>query len=460
MDFDLIVIGGGAAGLAAAREAARQRVRVLLVTDGEPGGDCTFTGCVPSKTLIECAARGVPFPEAMALMRRHVAGIAATEDAATLSREGIEVRQGRARFRSGQEVEVNGGRFRASRFVVATGSRPAVPGIPGLRGLDYLTSDDALALEEPPEEVTVLGGGATGCELAQALRRFGARVTIVEAGDRLLPGEDPRASGVIEQVFAGEGITVHTGRRLTRVEAPDAQGQARLVLDDGATLPVERLLVATGRRPVTSGLDPAAAGVRADDTGHMVTDDHLATTRAGIYAAGDVTGRAYLSHAADDMGRVAAGNALARRGRERFDATNVPVVTFTDPEVARVGLDEGGAARHRGRVAYLPMTEVDRAIVAGAASGFVKLLAGPQPVARNLGGGRLLGATVVAARAGEMIHEPALAVATGVFTGRLAQASHAYPTWSVAIRQAAAQFFRTTGGRRATHARRDSGTGC
>jgi len=202
---------------------------------------------------------------------------------------------------------------------------------------------------------------------------------------------------------------------------------------------------------VDQGLD--AAGV-ATQRGFIATDDHLATSNSGVWAVGDVTGKLRLTHAADEMGRVAATNALSPRWQHRrFDPSAIPWVTFTTPEVARVGVTEAGAAAHGARVAFLPMTEVDRAIVSGQTAGFVKLIAGPRPLIRGLGGGRILGATIVAARAGELIHEPALAMRTGMFTGRLAQTVHAYPTWSVAVQQAAAQFFIEIGGRQARPAK-------
>jgi pyruvate/2-oxoglutarate dehydrogenase complex dihydrolipoamide dehydrogenase (E3) component len=449
-DPDLIVLGGGAAGLGAARAATAAGARVLMVTDDPPGGDCTFTGCVPSKTLIEAAARGVPFPEAMRRVRDAVATIAATEDEAALRREGIDVLRGRARFTGPGRLAVGGRTLTAARIIIATGAGPALPAVHGLDRVPYLTNETVFDLPELPASLAVLGGGAVGCELAQAFARLGSRVTILEAADRLLPDEEPAASRVIAEVFAREGIDV---RPAAAVHTAAATGDGiRLTLGDGAAVVVDQLLVATGRRPATGGLDLAAAGVRTDDHGHVITDDHLTTTAPAILAAGDVTGRLLFTHAAFAMGRIAAGNALSRR-RTRYDPTATPWVTFTDPEVARVGLTEAQAAAHGARVAHLPMSDMDRAVAAGATDGFIQLIAGPRRVLRGLGGGRILGATIVAARAGEMIHEPALAMATGMFTGRLAQATHAYPTWSYGVQLAAAQFFTTIGGRRARPAR-------
>ncbi|MGH3276198.1 MAG: FAD-dependent oxidoreductase, partial [Streptosporangiaceae bacterium] len=220
----------------------------------------------------------------------------------------------------------------------------------------------------------------------------------------------------------------------------------------------DRLLVATGRQPVADHLGLENAGVRVDERGCVVTDRHLATTAPGIYAAGDVTGRMPFTHAAHAMGRLAARNALRRRWSPpaAFATRAIPWVVFTDPEVAQVGLTEAQAAAHPGaRVAWLPLSEADRAVTAGRTQGFVMIIAGRRRVLGTAGGGRVLGATIVAPRAGEMIHEPALAMRTGMFTGRLAQTVHAYPTWSLAIQQAAAQFFGQYGSRTARPAEHD-----
>jgi len=444
--YDLIVIGGGAAGLGAARAAARVKARVLMITDGPPGGECTFTGCVPSKTLIEAAARRLPFPVAARRVRDAIATIAATETADALRAEGIDVELGRARFVAPGRIEVDGKPVTGRRLVVATGAAPLVPPIPGMAEVAYLTNETVFDLTDLPASLAVLGGGAIGCELAQAFARLGSRVTLIESQDRLLGDQEPEASQVIADVFTREGIDLRLGVEVDKVGTDP--GGVLLSLHDGTHLIAQRLLVAAGRTSLNEGLGLPAAGIVVDERGYIVTDDHLATTARGVYAAGDVTGRAPFTHTAFAMGRLATGNALLRR-RTRYRADATPWVTFTDPEVARVGITEAEAAHHGGQVAHLPMTDVDRAITAGQTHGFIKLIAGPRRLLGNLGGGRILGATIVASRAGEMIHEPALAMATGMFTGRLAQATHAYPTWSYGTQLAAAQFFMTIGGRRA-----------
>lgn len=449
----LLVIGGGAGGLSAARAAARRGVRPLLVQDGPVGGDCTFTGCVPSKTLIEAAARGENFPAAIAAVHRAVATIAATEDDDTLRGEGVDVLHGHASLLGDGRVDVDGRTINALRIIVATGAGPAVPPIPGLEEIDYLTNENVFALEAMPPLLAVMGGGAVGCELAQAFARMGSTVTVIESMDRLLSKEEPEASAVIEEVFAKTGVAVRTRSTVQRVERGARRGAAILHLADGAMIEADGLLVAVGRPPTTEGLSLAAAGVETDERGFIRTDAHLRTTAKGVWAVGDVTGRLPFTHAADEMGRVAVANALSRVQRRRFRAEAIPWVTFTSPEVSRVGVVEADSPAGS-RVAYLPMTEVDRAVTAGRTEGFVKLIAGPRPLLRGLGGGRVVGATIVADRAGELIHEAALAMRTNMFSGRLAQTVHAYPTWSTAVQQAAAQLFIEVQGRTARPARR------
>ncbi|MGH9186951.1 MAG: dihydrolipoyl dehydrogenase family protein, partial [Acidimicrobiales bacterium] len=327
---DLVVIGGGAGGLSAARAAARHGASVLLVQRGPVGGDCTFSGCVPSKTLIEAAHRGESFEEAMTAVRRTVEVVAATENDQVLAREGVEVLHGWAELRSPDVVDVDGTRIRAPRVVIATGARPAVPPIDGLADTDYLAGETIWDLDTLPSSLAVLGGGAIGCELAQAFARLGSNVTIVEGADRLLPHEEPEASAVISEALAADGATVHTGATVTRVGARDRKGAVQLHLDAGGTVDADRLVLAAGRTPAIDGLGLDAAGIAAD-RGAIRTDDTLATTARGVWAVGDVTGRLQFTHAADEMGRTAVANAFSRLHRRRFRTDAIPWVTFTDP---------------------------------------------------------------------------------------------------------------------------------
>lgn len=455
MNHDLIIVGGGAGGLGAARAARWAGADVLLVNDGPPGGDCTFTGCVPSKTLLAAAAQGLGFREAMARVRATVDRIAATETAEVLRAEGIEVREGRGRLVTHDTVAVGDERITAPRIVVATGSRPAIPPIPGLDAVDgerVMTNEDVFSLTIPPARLGIVGGGAIGCELAQAFARLGVEVSLFEALPRLLSREEPAASAAVEAALTAAGVAVHTAASIERVSTVEG-GVA--VTSGGRDHVVDRILVATGRAPNSGGMGLEDLGVKLDDRGHIRTDDRLETDVRGVYAVGDVTGKLPFTHAADEMGRLAAGNALKKGTRGRFRTSWIPWVTFTSPEVARIGMTEAEAAGHGGRVAELPLDEMDRAITDGATDGFIKLIAGPRLLTRRAFGGRILGATIVAPRAGEMIHEVALAMRTRAFTGRLAQTVHAYPSWSYGVQKAAGQFFGEVEGREARPARSD-----
>lgn len=448
MQFDLVVIGGGAAGLAAARAGRRRNATVALVTSGPLGGDCTFYGCVPSKTLIESVRQGLDFAAATSRVRATIDRIAATENAEALRREGIEVIQAPARLAGLGLLSIQGSSLHYRRLVIATGSVPATSPIEGIDQVGALTNETVFDLTAQPASLLIIGGGPIGIELGQAFARLGTSVTIVEAADRLIPAEEPQASATVAAALTADGVHIRTGRQVTSVTGTPGAITARL--DDGTTIDTEQLLVAAGRRPQTDNLDLDRAGVRLNGRGDIITDAHLKTTARGVYAAGDVTGRAPFTHAADEMGRIAANNALSRIAWRRFHQDAIPAVTYTSPEVARVGLTEHQAAAVPGaRVAELPLGELDRAITAGRTDGYIKLIAAPRTPTGNLAGGRLIGATIVAERAGEMIAIPTLALRTGMLPARLAVTVQAYPTWTLGVRQAAAQLFIETGGRTA-----------
>ncbi|MGN6087937.1 MAG: dihydrolipoyl dehydrogenase family protein [Actinomycetales bacterium] len=457
-DSDLVVIGGGTAGLSAARTAARRGARAVLVSAGPLGGDCTHTGCVPSKTMLERSREGADFATTMAAVRASIATLSATEDATVLGREGVTVVAGEARLRGAGVVEVGGDVLRAPRIVIATGGAPVLPPIPGLADSRYVTNETVFDLPELPRRLAVLGGGAIGCELSQAFARLGSDVTLVEQEPRLLSREEPEASDTVQRALADAGVRVCVSTTLKAVEG-DSRRSPVLVLADarGASERVEAdvILVAVGRRPVTDGLGLEDCGVRVE-RGGIVVDDRMRTSVDGVYAAGDVAaGMLQLTHAANEMGRIAATNALSRVPLHRLHSGSIPWAVFTTPEVGRVGLTEAEAASRvaGSRVAYLPMTEVDRAITAGRTEGFVKLIAGPRTALGNTGGGRLLGATIVCERGGDLVHEPALLMRTGGFVGRLAQTVHAYPSWAMAVQKTAVQFFTEYEGRQARPAR-------
>lgn len=453
-DYDIVVIGGGAGGLVAAKEARRRGARVLMIQNGPVGGDCTFTGCVPSKALLSAAAQRLTFDAAMSRVRRAVSTIAATEDAAALAHDGIDLIDGYARFTDRRTVDVDGRRIRSDRFVVATGARAFIPPVPGLQESDPLTNETLFQLQRLPPSLTILGGGPIGCEMAQAFARLGSQVTLVEENDRLLPKDDPAAGEVLRAALSREGVDVRTSTKATHVER-DHESRVCLRTDRGELVVSTHLLAASGRQPSGRGFGLEEIGVTVDDRGAVVVDDAMSTGVEGIWAVGDVTGRLQFTHVAGRMGWIAATNALSRLAkvrRFRLDTRAVPWTTFTDPEVAHVGLTLADARQSHpdAMVAHLPMDHVDRAVAVEATDGFVTLISAPKRGTRHLGGGRLVGATVVAPTAGEMIHEAALAIQTNMFAGRLAQTTHAYPTWSMAMQQAALQFFGSSAGLRVT----------
>ena len=462
METDVVILGGGAAGLAAARETRRRGGAAVIVNRGPLGGDCTFTGCVPSKTVIEASRAGLDFTDAFDRARSVVAHIASTESADRLAEEGVEVIDDEGELaivRGNPGVSVGGRTITAKGVVLALGSRPFVPPIHGLDRVDYLTTENIWELKVAPESMAVIGGGAIGAELSQALAGLGVAVTMIEMGPGILSKEEPAASAVALEALSQAGVTVLTGATVTEVE-PDGDGIA-VVLADGRRVPAEQLLVAVGRRPNSHRGGLEAAGISLDGRGYVTNGDDLATSIDGVHVAGDLSGRLQFTHAADHMGRIAASNILSRWSRvkpQKFVSSQIPWVTFTSPEIARIGYTEAEAARAEtgAVVADLPLDEHDRALAANSVDGFIKIIAAPRPVIGMAGGGRIVGATIVAERAGEMMAEIALAVRLGAFTGRLAQTVHAYPTWSYGVQKAAAQFFTTVEGRTARPAREES----
>ena len=436
--YNLVVIGGGTAGLVSAVGAASLGARVALIERRWLGGDCLNYGCVPSKALIRAARAAydvrtaaelgveaieprVDFPAVMQRMRRLRAQIAPHDSAARLAGLGIDVYFGSARFVARDAVEVAGARLSFARAIIATGARAAIPPVPGLAELTPLTNETVFSLTDLPRRLLVIGGGPIGCELAQAFRRFGSEVTIVDRDDRLLPREDRDASAIIQCQFEREGVQLVLGAALT--------GASRSV--DEYTLTYERagatescsgeqILVAAGRTPNLDGLDLAAAGVAATKHGIEV-DDHLRTTNWRTFAAGDVASRFHFTHAADAMARIAIQNALFF-GRKRTSALVMPWCTYTDPEIAHVGLYEQEAKDRHGDVTTLTvqLADNDRAVLDGETTGF-----GRAHVDRK---GRLLGATLVARHAGESISEASLAITTKQKLGALATTIHPYPT--------------------------------
>lgn len=374
----------------------------------------------------------------------------AAEDGALTLDDGVDLVIGRAAFGDARTLLVSGATIRSERFVLATGSTPLLPAIPGLRGPSILTTDHLFELSELPARFIVLGGGPIGVEMAEAFARLGSEVTVLESARQLLPREEPEAGEAVAAMLASIGVRVLCGS--TCVAASHSGGDVRLKLDGGETIVCDVALVAVGRRPSSEGLALERAGVRVDARGAVVVDPRLRTSARHIFAAGDLSQEIQFTHVADETGRIAATNALARVAYRRFHPEWMPMVTYTALEVARVGLTERDAGP-RDRVAFLPMANFDRAMMDGDDRGFVKLIVGPRRLTGDLAGGSILGATIVATRAGEMIQELVLAMRARLFSERLATTTHAYPSWSTAIQLTAAQFFGEFGGRRARAAR-------
>jgi pyruvate/2-oxoglutarate dehydrogenase complex dihydrolipoamide dehydrogenase (E3) component len=459
--YDLVAVGGGTAGLSAVQAAVAMGKRPLLVSEGPLGGECTWNGCVPSKALIEAArvhhslARAqafgiridsisVDFAAVMARVHAVIEDIARYEDEAHLRGGGVAVRRGHAELVAPGEVRVDGETIRAERVVIATGSRPSVPPVPGLDAVPFLTNETLFALTAQPAHLLVLGAGPIGLEMAQAFARLGSAVDVIDVIPAYLPREDPDIAALSRRLLEKEGVRFTLGAKTTSVShdgggftlALDVDGAARTVTGDA-------LLVAAGRRPNVEGLNLEPVGVRMNRMGIEV-DAHLRTSVPSVYAAGDVTGILPFTHAAAYQGRLAARNALGKGTSASYRV--VPWVIFTDPEIAHVGLTEPEARAKHGddvHVASLPFTAVDRAVIAGEPDGMIKVITKGKPLIGHAGGGALLGAHVLGPGAGELIHEFVVAMQVRAFSGRLAQAIHAYPSMSLAVQQAAAQLFAT-----------------
>lgn len=447
---DLIVIGGGAGGLAAARAAQRRGATVTLVSDSPLGGDCTFTGCVPSKTLLNAAHRGDNFDEAMTQVLRTVESIAVGESFDVVRGEGIDAINERATFVDRNTINVGGRSLQTRRFVVATGANPSIPPIPGLDASRVLTSEGLFAMSTLPRRLTILGGGPIGVEMAEAFARLGSRVTVIEAKDRILPQEEPESSAVITGFLEALGVTVRTKTSCIAVE--HSVHHTTLSFDIGTSLVCDALLVAVGRTPSSAGFGLETIGVRTSSRGFIEVDNRLRTSVRTIFAAGDVAQTLQFTHVADETGRIAVANALSRVPVRRFHPEWIPAVTFTSLEVARVGVTESEVGHDDARVAFLPMNEFDRARISGDTRGFVKIITEPRRLSGHRLGGTIVGATIVAPRAGDMLAEIVLAMRTGMQPARLALTTHAYPTWGLAVQQAVAQFFGEYGARTARKA--------
>lgn len=448
-EYDLVVIGGGTAGLVSAAGAAYLGVDSAIVERAALGGDCLWTGCVPSKALIasarlahamrdaeklglRSAAPRHAFADVMARMRSARGVVEHHDDPERFRDMGVDVHFGEARFLSDREIDVEGvGRIRSKRFVVATGARPALPPIPGLDEAGYLTYESLLETDTLPETVTVLGAGPIGLEMAQVMARLGAKVTVVEMAPRILPKEDADVSERLRRLLEAEGIDFRLGAAAEAVSA--AGGMKTVEIEGGAPVRAREILVATGRNPTVEGLDLSRAGVRTEE-GAVAVDDTLRTSSSHVWAAGDVAGGLQFTHVAEYMAKTALRNALVP-GRSKVDYGTVPWVTYTDPEVAHVGLGQEEAEDRGGTTYTYELDDLDRAIVDGETDGFVKVTAD--------GKGRVLGATILGAHAGELLMPLVLAKQHGLTLSKLADTIWPYPTLVEGVKRAANEYQRT-----------------
>ncbi|NUQ91509.1 MAG: mercury(II) reductase [Gemmatimonadaceae bacterium] len=460
-DFDVLIIGTGGAGVAAAIQAAGMGAKVAIVEASVLGGTCVNVGCIPSKNLIEAAARyhdartGFPgvapctpsldWKAVLAQKNELVADLRQAKYADVLaSYPGVAILAGHAVLAGGGRVRVGDVEHRARKIIIATGASPSNPPIEGLEDVDTLTSTTAMELDQLPTSLLVIGGSAIGLELGQMFARFGVKVTIVELAQRILPNEDEAVSESLKPLLVEEGLEIHTGMTPTRVEKNES-GIVLHVSQGSLTgeLRAERVLVAAGRRPNTEGLGLSDAGVRTTPNGYIEVDATMRCSTPDIYAAGDVTGGPGYVYVAAAGGRVAAENAvrsLASAGTasadpQELDLSAVPNVTFTAPQVGSVGLSEASArgAGYNVQVSTLDMAQVPRAIVSRATGGMVKIVS-------DAASGRILGVHAVGPHAGDLMGEATLAVRFGLTARDLAGTLHPYLTWAESMKLAAQGF--------------------
>ena len=454
--YNLVVIGAGPGGVTAAREAAALGAKVALIERDLIGGDRLNVGCVPSKAIIRTARLyadmrraenfggqvpgniDIGFPMVMERMRRIQARLSRAASARRLSEAGVDVYFGEARFAGSDNVAVAGEVLRFKKALIATGARPLTPPIAGLAEAGYLTNENVFNLTECPRRLLVLGGGPLGCELAQAFCRFGSHVIIVQDDPMFLPKEERDAAQILSDALARDGIEIHLNTTVVAVRMEGLRKIVDLMCDDDKfSVSVDEILAGIGRTPNVESMNLEAAGVRYDTESGIRVDDFLQTTNPRIYAAGDVCLEHKFTHAAEASARIVVQNALFL-GRKRLSALTIPWCTYTDPEIAHVGLYVR-EARQKAipvRTFTILMHDVDRAVTDGEEEGFVKIHV-------KQGTDRILGATVVARHAGEMINGLSLAISSRIGVRALARVIHTYPTQAEAIKMAADAYNRT-----------------
>jgi len=449
---DLVIIGGGVGGLVTASVAGQLGLDVVLIErEKNLGGDCLHYGCVPSKTLIRSAkvahtvgqasrfgikanSGSTDLAAVMERVQAVVSQIQQHDDPERFRSYGIDVRFGEASFCDPHTVMVEGQTIKARRFVIATGSQPTIPPIPGLENVAYLTNESVFQVKALPNRLAVIGGGPIGTELAQAFARLGSQVTLIEGGPRLLPKDDPNLTTQLREHLEAEGLSVHVNTNVSHARSHN--DETILTLDretGGEDQSFDQILVATGRRANTRSINPDAAGLHLNADGTLKVDGRLRTNQRHIYALGDCVGPYPFTHMAEYQAGIIISNAVFRLPR-KVDYTTVPWVTYTDPELAHVGMTTA-VANERGlhyELATFPVADVDRAIAEGSTTGELRLL---------IHRGRIIGASLLAPQAGEIIHELALAIGERIPLRRLASMVHAYPTLAQISKRAAGGYY-------------------
>ncbi|MEL6351336.1 MAG: mercuric reductase [Cyanobacteria bacterium J06627_28] len=436
VEFDLVVIGGGSAGLVAASAGAQINARVALVEKHLLGGDCLHYGCVPSKSLIHAAQIAynvktasrfgiytseptINLAEAMGHVSSVVETIQKHDSTERFEKLGVDVIYGTGQFIDENTFEVNGRQLKARAFLIATGSRPTIPPVEGLKEAGFLTNEQVFNVKERPNALAVIGAGPIGCELGQSFSRLGSEVTLLSSRDVIMPKEDPEAAAVVQEHMSAEGIRILNNTRAKKVDVINGQ---KHISTGGETIVVDEILIATGRTPNVDSLNLEAAGVDYDKKGIKV-DDKLRTSNKRIYAAGDVIGGYQFTHVAGYEAGVAMQNALVMPTK-KADYRVIPWATFTEPELSRVGLTENQARDRYGDDVFVlkqGFDGVDRALAESAGYGFAKFI--------TKGNGEILGAHIVGPHAGELIHEAVLAMSNNLKVSAL-QCIHIYPTLS------------------------------
>jgi len=450
-DYDVIVIGGGAAGLVAATGTAGLGAKTAIIEKTRLGGDCTWYGCVPSKALLKSAhvfsllkksrefgisGQFNPNPDrVMEHVREVIEEISQHHPAEVFEKRGVTMLFGESKFIDKQTIELKGKRLRAKRFIICTGSHPLVPPIEGLREIKYLTNENVFDLKVLPKSLAILGGGPIGVEMSQAFARLGVEALIIEMMNRILFREEKEAAEVLKDSLVKEGVKIYTGQKA--VKFSQEGDSVALTLEDKnkklSVIKADKVLVAIGRAPNVDGLDLEKAGVKYSKKG-IEADSTLKTSADNIYVAGDVVGPYQFSHMAEYQAIIALGNALFPFKR-KVDYSSVPWATFTDPELAHLGLseDEAGAQYKRIKVFKSRYSDNDRAVTDLEKNGFAKVICDKK--------GRILGAHIVGANAGELIHEYVVAKTAKLNISKLSSAIHIYPTLAQTVKRTADQYY-------------------